>query len=233
MGRVQQTPIRRTKAVLAYLARYTHRVAISNRRLISFDAKASPSKTAIEGRERYKIMTLATDELIRRSHPRAARRLFPASATTACSRTAWADNIARARGCSCAGSPNTTADANAGNADEPPTLASLPVLRRPHDHHRDVRTGLNPAPPSERAYAGNQDRHIMSLLQKSSSRTAGHVRCCRSVRHTSARANITLLRQIHASIFMPRSAKRPSQRIERAHHFQQPSQSSSHFPTSA
>ena len=31
------------QAVLAYLSRYTHRVAISNRRLIACDAPASPS----------------------------------------------------------------------------------------------------------------------------------------------------------------------------------------------
>jgi len=31
------------RAVLAYLSRYTHRVAISNRRLVAFDERASPS----------------------------------------------------------------------------------------------------------------------------------------------------------------------------------------------
>jgi hypothetical protein len=30
-------PLRRPQAVLAYLSRYTHRVAISNRRLLAFD----------------------------------------------------------------------------------------------------------------------------------------------------------------------------------------------------
>jgi hypothetical protein len=57
------------QAVLAYLSRYTHRVAISNRRLISAD-KTSVSFTwkdyRIEGPDRYKTMTLATDEFIRR-----------------------------------------------------------------------------------------------------------------------------------------------------------------------
>jgi hypothetical protein len=57
------------KQVLAYLARYTHRVAISNRRLIAFDDKGVTFKWKdyrIEGRNRYKVMTLATDEFIRR-----------------------------------------------------------------------------------------------------------------------------------------------------------------------
>src|SRR5262249_26303139 len=53
--------------VLRYLARYTHRVAISNRRLI--DDKGVTFKWKdyrIEGPERYKIMTLAAGEFIRR-----------------------------------------------------------------------------------------------------------------------------------------------------------------------
>ena len=55
--------------VLRYLARYTHRVAISNRRLIACDDKAVTFKWKdyrVEGPERYKVMTLATHEFIRR-----------------------------------------------------------------------------------------------------------------------------------------------------------------------
>ena len=57
------------KEVLRYLARYTHRVAISNRRLIACDEKAVTFKWKdyrIEAPERYKVMTLATHEFIRR-----------------------------------------------------------------------------------------------------------------------------------------------------------------------
>jgi hypothetical protein len=57
------------EAVLAYLARYTHRVAISNSRLIALDHNGVTFKWKdyrIEGRDRYKRMTLATDEFIRR-----------------------------------------------------------------------------------------------------------------------------------------------------------------------
>ena len=56
--------------VLRYLARYTHRVAISNRRLISLDDKGVTFKWKdyrLEGPERYnKVMTLDTHEFIRR-----------------------------------------------------------------------------------------------------------------------------------------------------------------------
>ena len=57
------------EAVLAYLSRYTHRVAIANSRLIAVDERSVTFKWKdyrTEGRDRYKRMTLATDEFIRR-----------------------------------------------------------------------------------------------------------------------------------------------------------------------
>ena len=62
-------PLSGPKAVLAYLARYTHRVAISNRRLIAADGKTVTftfKDYRIEGPGRYKTMTLETAEFIRR-----------------------------------------------------------------------------------------------------------------------------------------------------------------------
>ena len=55
--------------MLAYLARYTHRVAIANSRLISADQTGVTFKWndyRIEGPGRYKTMTLPTHEFIRR-----------------------------------------------------------------------------------------------------------------------------------------------------------------------
>jgi predicted Zn-ribbon and HTH transcriptional regulator len=89
------------EAVLAYLSRYTHRVAIANNRLIAFDERGVTFKWKdyrIEGRDRYKQMTLATDEFIRRFliHvlPKGLHRIrhYGLFAKGAC-----ADNIARAR----------------------------------------------------------------------------------------------------------------------------------------
>ena len=57
------------KEVLRYLARYTHRVAIANRRLIACDQKGVTFKWKDyrrEGPERYQVMTLPTHEFIRR-----------------------------------------------------------------------------------------------------------------------------------------------------------------------
>ncbi len=62
-------PFAGPKAVLAYLSRYTHRVAISNRRLIAFDGRRVTFKVKdyrIEGPGRYTTMTLDVDEFIRR-----------------------------------------------------------------------------------------------------------------------------------------------------------------------
>ena len=55
--------------VLAYLSRYTHRVAISNNRLISADAETVAfywKDYRIKTGDRQKVMRLATDEFIRR-----------------------------------------------------------------------------------------------------------------------------------------------------------------------
>ena len=57
------------EAVLAYLSRYTHRVAISNRRLIACDHRGVTFKYKdyrADGPARDKVMTLATPEFIRR-----------------------------------------------------------------------------------------------------------------------------------------------------------------------
>ena len=57
------------EAVLAYLGRYTHRVAISNHRLVSADAETVAFRWKdyrIKRGERMKVMRLSTDEFIRR-----------------------------------------------------------------------------------------------------------------------------------------------------------------------
>ena len=62
-------PFAGPQAVLAYLSRYTHRVAIANSRLIAFDDNAVTFRWKdyrAKGRERHKVMTLASDEFIRR-----------------------------------------------------------------------------------------------------------------------------------------------------------------------
>ena len=62
-------PFAGPKAVLAYLSRYTHRVAISNSRLIRFDAHSVTFKVKnyrANGSDRHTNMTLNTAEVVRR-----------------------------------------------------------------------------------------------------------------------------------------------------------------------
>ena len=70
LGRVYaKPPFAGPEAVLAYLSRYTHRVAISNRRLISFDETGVTFRYKDyrrDGAERQRTMTLRPDEFIRR-----------------------------------------------------------------------------------------------------------------------------------------------------------------------
>ena len=62
-------PFAGPEAVLRYLSRYTHRVAISNRRLVAADDGGVSFRWKdyrIEGPDRWKTMTLAAHEFIRR-----------------------------------------------------------------------------------------------------------------------------------------------------------------------
>jgi len=62
-------PFAGPEAVLAYLSRYTHRVAISNRRLVAFDERGVTfgwKDYRLKGRTRYKTMTVSAAEFMRR-----------------------------------------------------------------------------------------------------------------------------------------------------------------------
>ena len=121
-------PFAGPQAVLAYLARYTHRVAIANRRLIALaeDGVTFQWKDyRAKGRDRAKVMTLAPQEFMRRFliHvlPRGFHRIRPYGLSANGGR---AENLARARdllGVSPTRSEPGDAEAN---PDEPPT--SLP-----------------------------------------------------------------------------------------------------------
>ena len=67
MGRLCQAALRRPRQVLAYLGRYTHRVAIANSRLVSL----TEDEVAFRWKDyrhhgKSKVMTLDADEFIRR-----------------------------------------------------------------------------------------------------------------------------------------------------------------------
>jgi hypothetical protein len=116
------------QAVLAYLARYTHRVAISNSRLITLGDKGVTFRWKdyrADGHERQKIMTLATGEFIRRflSHvlPQGFHRIRHSGLFASGTR---ADNVARARELlAVPKARNDTAGATCADASEPQTLS--------------------------------------------------------------------------------------------------------------
>jgi hypothetical protein len=114
------------QAVLAYLSRYTHRVAISNSRLIALDDNGVTFRWKdyrIEGRDRYKAMTIATHEFIRRFliHvlPSGFHRIRHYGLFASSKR---AENIARARQLLAVPKPQNQ-NADAADGDTPPTLA--------------------------------------------------------------------------------------------------------------
>jgi hypothetical protein len=114
------------EAVLAYLSRYTHRVAISNRRLIALDENGvtfNYKDYRADGRTRYKVMTLTTSEFIRRFliHvlPKGFHRIryYGLLAKSSC-----AENLARARHLLAIPKPQVLTD-NDGGPTQPSTTA--------------------------------------------------------------------------------------------------------------
>ena len=68
-GVYAKRPFAGPASVLEYLSRYTHRVAISNRRLIALDERGVSFRWKdyrAKGRTRYKTMTLSANEFMRR-----------------------------------------------------------------------------------------------------------------------------------------------------------------------
>ena len=131
-------------AVLAYLSRYTHRVAISNQRLLALDERGVTFRWKdyrATGTTRYKTMTLGADEFMRRfllhvlpggfhriRHygllANAGRREHLAQRTRAAARRPRRDRIAAAV---------------SGAVSQRPAHLRLPALWCGDDHHRDLR----------------------------------------------------------------------------------------------
>jgi len=125
-------PFAGPEAVLAYLARYTHRVAIANSRLLALDERGVTCRCKDyrrDGQARYRTMTLAPDEFIRRFllHvlPQGFHRIrhYGLLASAGCKA-----NIARAREL---------------------IAAPMPLIETPaeHDDARNADTGAEHRPP--------------------------------------------------------------------------------------
>jgi hypothetical protein len=114
---------------LAYLSRYTHRVAISNSRLISADENGVTFKWKDyrrKGRDRYRPLTLTTHEFIRRflSHvlPKGLHRIRHYGLFANGGR---AENLARARQLLGVVPQAEADDANTADATSPTAAADI------------------------------------------------------------------------------------------------------------
>src|SRR6267142_1950410 len=169
------------QAVLAYLSRYTHRVAIANSRLIACDRSGVTFRWKdyrADGRDRQKVMTLSTGEFIRRFliHvlPHGFHRIRHYGLLASGTR---ADNIARAR---------ELLPGRAHRCRRRCRQADLSMLRRSHDHHRGLRARCNATASADSSTHRNQGRHLMtaSHFRKSDRRTS-----CLSTGHGRARSD--------------------------------------------
>ncbi|MFT7577072.1 MAG: hypothetical protein ACI9XZ_003465 [Alphaproteobacteria bacterium] len=123
-------PFAGPRQVLAYLSRYTHRVAISNGRLITMGNEGVTFKYKdyrLEGRKRYKTMTLGTHEFIRRflTHvlPRGFHRIRHYGLFANGGR---AKNIAKARLLLGMAKPQPEADETRQDQDNEPAVLACP-----------------------------------------------------------------------------------------------------------
>ena len=153
--------------MLAYLSRYTHRVAISNSRLIAADATGVTfgyKDYRIEGPRPLQNHDAEAGRFIRRSlmHvlPSGYHRIRHCGLLASGTKT---ETIARIRELIATVEPVQTAhqpqppdSAAATDQGDPP----VPVLRRSHEHHRDLQPRLDTAIQTAAANR-DQDRYVM------------------------------------------------------------------------
>ena len=148
-------PFSGPEAVLAYLSRYTHRVAISNRRLITLDKAGVTFRYKdyrCDGPNRQRTMTLSPDEFIRRFllHvlPKGFHRIRHYGLLASAGRKA---NVARARELLDAPAPPAVSDIP---LPDPPMPCPWPVGRHVPASITRPTTAMSPAkspclPPSQ------------------------------------------------------------------------------------
>ena len=152
-----KAPFAGPEAVLAYLSRYTHRVAISNRRLIGFDEAGVTFRYKDYrrgGADRQQVMTLSPDEFIRRFllHvlPKGFHRIRHYGLLAGATRKALLDQVRQLLGVA----PQATADVQAEPDDfRPPCpcCGGNMVVVETFERQRQPR-----APPTPAALPGTQ-----------------------------------------------------------------------------
>ena len=189
MGRLRQAPVRRTggraRLSVALHPSRRHRQQPADR------ARRQPRHLQLEGLSRRGPRTAQGHDTRRRRvhpplpHPCAARTASTASATTACSPAAPAPTTSRGpANCSTCPRGTTRAPRRLPRADQPQRPPAMPVLRRPHDHHRDLRARLLAAHSSDRT---NHHRLLMIIIATRSRNVRLACRCL--IGHGASRPN--------------------------------------------
>jgi hypothetical protein len=174
-------PFAGPEAVLAYLSRYTHRVAISNRRLIAFDKGGVTFR--YKDYRRSGAEPAGHDAPSARVHPPLpaacpAARLSPHSAL-------WA---ARKRRSHTRASGRSASSGTCRTDRTGRSASALSLLRRPHAYHRDLRA-LEPTACAAASVHLNRDGTIVTRHGPNSSHAAAP-----SLRPTIRRAPIVHVR---------------------------------------
>src|SRR4051794_13430156 len=152
--------------MLAYLSRYTHRVALSNRRLIAADRRGvtfTYKDYRREGSDRYRTMTLSPHEFIRRFliHvlPKGFHRIRHYGLFASAERR---HNIAQLRQLLAGSGPEAGGRGCQRRRDQRLKAArpGLPLLRRPHGDHRDVRARRHASVSTDDPDLQLEDRHL-------------------------------------------------------------------------
>ena len=186
-------PFAGPKAVLAYLSRYTHRVAISNSRLIAVEQGNVTFKVKnyrIEGPGRYTTMTLDAGEFIRRFliHvlPKGFHRIRHYGLFASANR---AETIARARELLGLATPDGRREGRDRSGSGAGARPALSVLWRSNVRHRDLRGRLPTTLSANGASRRNPDRHLMSAVATSRTRIVKRVSRWSQSSHGDARPN--------------------------------------------
>jgi hypothetical protein len=178
------------RAVLAYLSRYTHRIAISNRRLVAADDGGVSFRWKdyrIEGPGRWKTTTLTPHEFIRRFLHVLPRGFHHPSLWPAGQRHPRRQHRPGARTARRPGQFRTVRhNRDPGGRPSAHAAASVPLLRRTHVHHRDLRARLSAQASSHPSVRSDQDRHLMMPSPPIRHRT--HTRHSRRLSDSSAPA---------------------------------------------
>ena len=194
--------------VLRYMARYTHRVAIANSRLVAIDRKGVSFKWKdyrVDGPERIKVMTLTPDEFIRRflTHvlPSGFHRIRHYGFLASSQRK---QNIAQARQLLGVVPPPPQPQPPRRypccrlNGEAIP--APVSVLRRTHVRHRSFRARSCPSIPRHGASPGHVDRHLMISFLPPPAPKARRLFRRFSTDHGEARTSTTAASRVAASM---------------------------------